>query len=168
MTPVLNHSSPVIKCAGSQIRVHLPISSSQSFHEFSASHSQRLLLWILNPLLGQNLEFLDGRASLIEESLLCGFLLEKIVFTHYGLNVVIYPRVIAAKFFSNVTPLDKFFKLLYIFGEVDLASDNRVEPAFNNLPDTCIQSKDCAAYHLSYPVWLTMEYPRGLMHQYGA
>lgn len=135
LTILLYEPSPVIKRSRPQVWIKLPIAGSQLFCQLCPL--LLTCLGVLYPILRRCFEFFDDYSPLIEEPLLSGLILHLVVLARFGFDELILPGIATTKFFDDVAFLNISFELLNGLGEVYFAGYDRIQPAFDDVPDTC-------------------------------
>lgn len=82
------------------------------------------------------LEFLGYFLSLCNQSITRGRVLHFLVFVGLGLQVLVFPVLLALEFLGEAVHGDEFLEVIGGLGEMDLASHDRVKPTLDNVPET--------------------------------
>lgn len=85
---------------------------------------------------GGFLELLGYFLSLRKQSIARGRVLHFLVFIGLGLQVLVFPVLIAFEFLGEAIHGDEFLEVTGGLGEMDLASHDRVKPALNDAPES--------------------------------
>lgn len=85
---------------------------------------------------GGFLELLGYFLSLRKQSIARSRVLHFLVFIGLGLQVLVFPVLIAFEFLGEAIHGDEFLEVTGGLGEMDLASHDRVKPALNDAPES--------------------------------